>query len=115
MSSIHTGACVDRHCDRESARGRGTLEERSTIIFGYVRVQTVADYVAGEYRESARGRGTLEERSTIIFGYVGVQTVANCVAGECFIHCAMPLGPLTEKINLKSLMKKYRKASFDRR
>ena len=45
---MHAGARSNRHCERESAHGRGTREDRSTIKLGCVRVQTPASCVAGE-------------------------------------------------------------------
>ena len=47
VASIHTGAC-NRHCERESACGGGKQDNRSTIIFGSIRVLTPTAFVAGE-------------------------------------------------------------------
>ena len=48
MTSIHAGARDDRHCERESAHGGSTQEDRSAINFGCVWVQTPAACVPGE-------------------------------------------------------------------
>ena len=46
--SIHAVARDSRHCVRESACGRGTQENRSTKIFGHVRVRTLSACMADE-------------------------------------------------------------------
>ena len=84
VTSIHTIARDDRHCVRESGV---TLEDRSTIHFGCVWVQTPAACVPGQC-------------------FIHCAPAA-CVPGQCFIHCAMSLRPRVSNLLKLCLAERY--------